>query len=557
MRGSQVFMDSLVAHGVDCIFGNPGTTESPLLDGLVDYPQIEYYVALHEAVAVCAASFYAKASNRNAVANLHVAPGLGNAIGMMYGALKANSPLIVTAGQQDTRMRLRDPLLSHDLVAMAAPVTKWSAEPQNADEMAPLMRRAFKIANDPPAGPVFVSLPIDVMEQETEIPAQGSGELYPRPAAAAEVIEKLVDLVLSSKDPAIVAGDDIAVSGAHQALTDLAEQTGASVYLEGLRSQVSIANRHPHLRSWVGFEAGTIRQILSGHDLVMLIGGPFFEEVWFDAVSAVPEDTVAIQIEESPERLAYNFPLALGVVGQLGETLTLLNSILRKSADAEFRAASESRSRRLREQAAARREALDARLQALWDTTPMSPARAVHEIGSALPEDAVVVDESVTAVLDVAQSFRLEQPGDYYAGRGGGIGQGIAGALGVKVAHPDRPVVALSGDGSAMYSVQALWTAAHHQLDILFVILSNREYRVLKHNLDNYRQRFDARSDRPYPHMDLSHPVLGFAEMARGMGVQARLVSKPEELHQAVRDALSVQGPYLLDVVVSGKVSPS
>ncbi len=159
----------------------------------------------------------------------------------------------------------------------------------------------------------------------------------------------------------------------------------------------------------------------------------------------------------------------------------------------------------------------------------------------------------------MAQSFRLERPGDYFAGRGGGIGQGVAGALGVKVAYPDRQVVALSGDGSAMYSIQALWTAAHHQLDILFVIFSNREYRVLKHNLDSYRQRFDVQSsrpDRPYPHMDLTSPVLGFAEIARGMGVQAKLVSDPEELHQAVREALSAQGPYLLDVVVSGKTSP-
>ena len=185
----------------------------------------------------------------------------------------------------------------------------------------------------------------------------------------------------------------------------------------------------------------------------------------------------------------------------------------------------------------------------------MSPARAVHEIGRALPEDAVIVDESVTAVLDVAQSFRLERPGDYFAGRGGGIGQGVAGALGVKVAYPDRQVVALSGDGSAMYSIQALWTAAHHHLDILFVIISNREYRVLKHNLDTYRLRFDAQSNRPYPHMDLTNPVLGFAEMAKGMGVQAKLVSDPEKLHQAVREALSAQGPYLLDVVVSGKTS--
>ena len=467
MRGRQVFMDSLVAHGVDCIFGNPGTTESPLLDSLIDYPQIAYYVALHEGVAVCAASFYAKASKRTAVANLHVAP--------------------------------------------------------------------------------------DVMEQETEIPAQSSGDLHQRSAPAADTIEKLVELILSSKAPAIVTGDDVAGSGAHRALTDLAEQTGASVYLDGIRSQISIANSHPNLRSWVGFEAGTISGVLAGHDLVMLIGGPFFEEVWFDAVGAIPEGAITIQIEESPGRLAYNFPLTLGVVGHLDETLTGLNAAIRKTANADFRAASESRNQRLQEQTAARRQALDDRLQVLWDTTPMSPARAMHEIGSALPENAVVVDESVTALLDVAQSFEFERPGDYYAGRGGGIGQGVAGALGVKVAHPDRPVVALSGDGSAMYSIQALWTAAHHDLEILFVIISNREYRVLKHNLDTYRLRFDAQSNRPYPHMDLTNPVLGFAEMARGMGVQAKQVSEPEELRQAVRDALAAQGPYLLDVVVSGK----
>jgi len=553
MRGRQVLMDSLVVHGVDCIFGNPGTTESPLLDSLIDHPQIDYYVALHEGVAVCAASFYAKASGKTGVANLHVAPGLGNAIGMIYGALKASSPLIVTAGQQDTRMRLRDPLLSHDLVAMAAPVVKWSTELRRADEVAPLMRRAFEIANQPPAGPVFVALPIDVMEQETEIAARSSGHLYRRPTPEADAVERLAERILASENPAIVSGDDVASSGAHHALAELAERTGAAVYLEGLRSRVSIAGGHPNLRTGVGFEAGSIRLALAGHDLVMLVGGPFFEEVWFDAVDAIPEGATIVQIEESQQRLAYNFPLAVGVVGDLRETLALLNSAIAERASADFRAASEERNRRLREQKAARRQAQDARLQALWDAAPMSPARAMHEIGRALPEDAVVVDESVTALLDVSQSFKLERPGDYYAGRGGGIGQGLAGALGVKVAHPDRPVVALSGDGSAMYSIQALWTAAHHDLEILFVILSNREYRVLKHNLDNYRQRFDVRSDRPYPHMDLTPPVLEFAEIARGMGVEGTRVSEPDELRRAVREALSAKGPRLLDVVVSGK----
>src|SRR5690606_5180253 len=142
------------AHGVEFVFGNPGTTESPLLDALQDAPAVRYITALHEGVALGAATYYAQASGRTGVVNLHVAPGLGNAMGMLYSAFKANAPLLVTAGQQDTRMRLRDPLLGHDLVAMAAPVTKWSAQVERADEMGPLLRRAFKIANDPPTGPV-------------------------------------------------------------------------------------------------------------------------------------------------------------------------------------------------------------------------------------------------------------------------------------------------------------------------------------------------------------------------------------------------------------------
>ena len=169
MRGRQLFMESLRAHDVEKIFGNPGTTENPLLDSLIDYPDIDYVVALHEGVAVSAASFYSQAANKPAVVNLHVAPGLGNGIGAIYGAMKARSPLVITAGQQDTRMRMRSPLLSHDLVSMAAPVTKWSVEPSSADEIAPIMQRAFKIATEAPAGPVFVALPINVMEQELSL----------------------------------------------------------------------------------------------------------------------------------------------------------------------------------------------------------------------------------------------------------------------------------------------------------------------------------------------------------------------------------------------------
>ena len=226
MRGRQVFMDSLVAHGVDAIFGNPGTTENPLLDSLVDYPGIRYFVALHEGVATCAASYYTQASGKSAVVNLHVAPGLGNGIGMMYGALKACSPVVVTAGQQDTRMRLRDPVLRHDTVAMAEPVSKWAVEPQHADEIGPVMRRAFRIANDEPHGPVFVSLPVNVMAGETDITADTSGLLYPKAQPDPDGIERLAQMLLASRSPAIVAGDDVARQGGNDALTKIAEWCG-------------------------------------------------------------------------------------------------------------------------------------------------------------------------------------------------------------------------------------------------------------------------------------------------------------------------------------------
>ena len=154
--GKQVFMDTLVAEGVDFIFGNPGTTELPLIESLNDYPQIDYIMALHEAVAVTMADAYAQVSGNVAVANLHVGPGLGNGLGSLYNAWEGQTPLILTAGQQDNRMRLREPLLGHDLVAMAEPLVKWSVQVESADEMALIMNRAFKIARETPPGPVFV-----------------------------------------------------------------------------------------------------------------------------------------------------------------------------------------------------------------------------------------------------------------------------------------------------------------------------------------------------------------------------------------------------------------
>lgn len=553
MRGRQVFMESLLAHGADTIFGNPGTTESPLIDSLLDYRQIRYIVALHEGVATGAASFYAQATGKTAIVNLHVAPGLGNAVGMIYGGLKANSPMIITAGAQDTRMRLRDPLLGHDLVSIAAPVTKRSTQVEHADEMAPILRRAFKIANDPPAGPVFVALPINVMEEDTDVAAQGPGRLFhatrPDPAS----VQAVATLLLSRRNPVIVAGDDVARTGAVQELVALAEAVGAGVWVEGLRHQTNFPSHHPNARGAVPFDAAAIRKAFDGNDAVLLVGGPFFEEVWYAPGLPFPDGAAVAQIEASHRRLAYNYTVDAGIVGDVRATLVALREAVSAGATPAFKTAAQRRNAALAATKDAETTAQAERTRKSWDRTPMSMARAMAEIRDGLPSGAIVVDESITANIDLARTFEFSVPGDYYSGRGGGIGQGLAGALGTQVAHPDRPVVCISGDGSSMYSIQALWTAAHHELPIVFVILANREYRVLKHNLDTYRQRFGALSNQGYPHMDLGGPQLGFVDMARGMGVSGTSISNAADLAGAVRAAFASKKPHLIEVAIEGK----
>jgi benzoylformate decarboxylase len=551
MRGRQVFMESLLAHGVEHIFGNPGTTESPILDALLDYPQLRYIVALHEGVALGAASYHAQATGRPAVVNVHVAPGLGNSLGMLYNALKARAPLVVTAGQQDTRLRLRGPVLGHDLVAMAAPLTKWSVQVERADELALIMHRAVKIATDPPAGPVFVALPIDVMEQETDQGPLAPGRLHRAPAPDPAGVAEAAALLLGGRRPVIVAGDDAAPAAAE--LLALAERLGAAVWCEGIRARQVVPSRHPNFRLSLPFDAVAIRRALDEADVVLLVGGPFFEEVWYAPGSPLPPGAAAIHVETSPERLAHNLPVTVGLVSEPRAALAALRSAVEREAGDAFRAAAAARNEVLRALKAQDAQAQRARAAKRWDSAPISMPRLMAEVESALPDDAIVVDEAITAGPDLARTIQFERAGDYVGARGGGIGQALPGAIGIKLARPDRPVVALSGDGSAMYSIQALWTAAHHDLAIAFVILNNREYRILKHNMDTYRQRFGAKPDRGYPNMDLVSPDLGFVDIARGLGVEGMRVGHPAELRPALGRALGAGRPFLLDVAIEGR----
>ncbi|HKI98127.1 MAG TPA: thiamine pyrophosphate-binding protein [bacterium] len=553
-KAKQVFMDTLLAEGVEYIFGNPGTTESPMIDSLLDYPQLKYVLALHEAVAVSMADAYAQVSRKVGVVSLHTAPGLGNGLGAVYNAWEGGTPLIVTAGALDTRLRLREPLLGHDLVAMAAPLTKWSVQVEHPDEMALLMSRAFKVARETPSGPVFVSLPLNVLEQETTHGPLTPPNLFPRSAPDAAGLQEAADLLLQAKKPIIVCGDKVADAWAVKDLTALAEQIGASVVNEVLPSRLNFPNTHPHYRDRGANDQASLRRMIGDADAVLLVGGEFFEELWHSDTSPFPEDAVLIQIDPSPRNMARNYSVHCGLIGDVKTTLRMLNEAVSAGASKAYGTAAAKRREELAALKAKEQERQQARIKETWDRSPMSSARLMVELNDALPPNVAVVHEAITAAADLTRTLSFEGETDYLASRGGGIGQGLPGGIGYKLAYPDRPVLCISGDGSSMYTIQALWTAAHHKIPVVFIILNNRVYRVLKLNMTRFRSEFGLGGERAFPHMDLTDPDLDYVSLAKGLGMDATAVRSPEQVGPAVREAFASGKPWLLDVLLDGSV---
>ncbi len=553
-KGRTILMETLIAEGVEYVFGNPGTTELPLVDSLLEYPQIQYILTLQEAVAVTMADAYAQLSGKVGVANLHVGPGLGNGIGSIYNAWEGGTPLVVTAGQQDNRMRLREPLLGHDLVAMAAPVTKWAVEAQNAAELALVLNRAFKVARDQPTGPVFVSLPLNVMEEETTHgplpPSNTFQQALPDPDGVAEAAA----LLLRAEKPLIICGDDVARGGAVDALVTLAEMTGANVFNVVLPSRINFPIGHPHYRDRGAGDQALLRRMVGDADTILLAGGQFFEEVWYVDESPFPEDAALIQIDPAPPNLGRNYPVHVGLVGDVKKTLQALQEQISQRAGDAFREGVRVRCEALAAMKAEENARQVERAEKARGQSPMSTAVLMEALKASLPPDVAVVGEPITAGADLTRTLQFQGPKDYLASRGGGIGQALPGGVGMKLAQPDRPVLAVSGDGSSLYTIQALWSAAHHMIPVVFLILNNATYRILKLNMNRYRSFAGLGGERPYVHLDLNEPDMDFVRIAQGFGVEAERVETPEAVMAAVKKAFDAGRPFLLDAVVDGSV---
>jgi thiamine pyrophosphate-dependent acetolactate synthase large subunit-like protein len=555
MTGKRALFEQLVADGVRHVFGNPGTTEEGFLDLLQDYPQIEFMLALHEGVAVSMADAYARFTRRPAFVEVHIAPGLGNALGMLHNARVGNSPLVLYAGQSPTRSLFQEPHLSGPLVDMARPICKWAAEIQHARDVPQALRRAFKVANEPPQGPVFLSLPMDTLDDEAddvEIVPTTYTHWRTRPDPAA--LDEAASLLLQARHPMLLLGDGVARADAQPEVAAVAERLGAGI-ITGYASEFVVAASHPLYVGSAGLvNPKALRSLLADCDMLLAVGTPVFHFIFPEPVDRVMSpDTQLIHIDLDSWEIGKNVPPRLGIVGDPKSSLRDLELVVcERQTPAQAEAASRRRSD-ISEQTRLRRERGAERARQRWDNVPISASRLMHELKAALPPNALVFAEAITNRGALEAALEPEAPGLLANVRGGGIGPGLPGSLGAQLACPERKVVGVCSDGAAMYSITALWTAAHHRIPVTYVMLNNASYRILKLNMLEYLG--SGAANRRFLAMDLTDPQLRFDRLAEAMGVPAWRVERPDEIGGALRTALAHPGPSLVDVVLDGSVS--
>ena len=545
VSGRAAFLQLLSSEGITHMFGNPGTTELPIMDALANHPEIKYVLALQEALVVAMADGYARASGRLAAANVHVAPGLGNAMGSLFNAKFYGSPVILTAGQQEQGHGLMEPMLYDPLVPLAQPLVKWAIEVTRVEDLPRIVRRAAKVAMTPPTGPVFISLPGDILDDEAALdlgkPTHVDAAVRPSDAA----LERLADRLLAAQNPVLIGGHELATRDALKEAAELAETLGAPAFQQTVPYAAHFLSEHPAFLGALTRNQSQVRAALQPYDLAVFLGADVLRMSVHSAVDALPDGMPVIQIAERDWELGKNYPAEIAINADVKETLRALIPVLKRRMSAA-RAAEVGQ--RLKEIAknnwTVKRERFAAEALAASDKKPMDPRVLMMRISDAIPKDAVVVEEGLTSTFSLQNFLRFRDSQGFYGLASGGIGFAMAGAVGISIALPHRPVVAIVGDGSAMYSIQALWTAAHLKLPITYVIPNNRSYRILKERLVSMRKT------EKFIGMDMRDPEIDFIGLAQSLGVPARRVNDPKDIGSALRECIGSGGPHLLDVSV-------
>ncbi|WP_408958373.1 thiamine pyrophosphate-binding protein [Natrinema sp. 74] len=555
--GADLFTDALESYGVDYVFGNPGTTELPIVDAIGD-SDLEYRLGLHEDIAVGMASGYAQRRRYHShhddsvtpvgVANLHIAPGLAHGLGNLYAAKIAGAPLVVTAGNHSTDFRHEEPILSGRLADMARQFCKWSDEVLNVSTLPTMLRRAFRVAMTPPTGPVFLGLPLDVTMAETDAEPERLGEIPNAGSGDPVQLERAADLLAEAENPVLVVGDHVARSGADAvaAAVDLAEATGARVHGEILSSEVDFPTDHEQWVSYLPTNEG-LTSMLMDTDTLVFAGCSTNTTLTRHEEALVDADTTCIHLSDDAWQVGKNQPADAAIVGDPGLVLQGLTEHVRERLSDDVVAD------RL-EDVADVKAMVDEKMAGYGEGDENGDPRASKaELVDAMERvagDAAIVDEGVTSKYAMLTRWDLG-PEQYMSNKGGGLGYGLPAAVGAAVAEAQleepRDVVGFIGDGSYQYYPHSIYSAARYDLDLTVVVSDNRNYRILKDN--TLHLMGGEEEDYDFVGMDFE-PAVDLVKNAESHGARAERVETPDGIEGALEDALTRDGTDVLDVLV-------
>jgi benzoylformate decarboxylase len=550
ITGRSAFLALLKDEGITHLFGNPGTTELPIMHALKDHPDLTYVMAMQESLVVAIADGFSRASGKLVACNVHVAPGLGNAMGSLFNAKFTGTPMILTAGQQEQGHGLMEPVLYGPLVQMAEPLVKWAVEVTRLEDLPRIVRRAAKIATTPPTGPVFISLPGDILNAEAGIDLGRSTRVDTRVKPSDEALQALVARIMKAQNPVIITGDEIVKSDALQEAAALAELLGCPAYQSSTPYGASFLSESPAFMGALTRLQKQVRETLAPYDLMIVLGADPLRMSVYSEVDPLPDGLGIVQIGLVDWDLAKNYGAEIALKADVKETLRVLVPALKAAGGSALEArAKQGLAALAPKNWTAKRKTLIEQIARSSEKSPIDADWLSLQVVEAMPDHAILVDEGLTSSRQMLALRPHRDRYGYHALASGGIGWGLPASVGVSLANPDRPVVCYSGDGSSMYSIQSLWTAANHKLPLTFIIVNNGGYRIIKQRLLAFH------GDDHYVGMDFIDPPVDFTALAKSLGLEATKVTDPGQLKSVLKSAFSRPGAKLIEVVVNNAVN--
>ena len=487
ITGRSAFLSILRSEGITHLFGNPGTTELPIMHALKDYPEIKYILGLQESIVVAMADGYSRATGKLSACNVHVAPGLGNAMGAIYNAKFVGSPIIITAGQQEQGHGLMEPMLYGPLVQMAEPLVKWAIEVTRLEDLPRILRRAAKIALAPPTGPVFISLPGDILNTEAKLDLGKPSRIKFNISPDDETLKNIKKRILQANNPVIISGHEIAQTNGFNEITKFSEIIGAPVYQQTVPHGSHYPSEHKTYMGAMPRSQTQVKNILENYDLLICIGSDVLRMSVWSSTDPLPKDMSIIHIGIRDWEIGKNYHTEQGILGNVKTTLFNLNNFITNNLSKKYIKNANSRIKAIENKNWSKKKAiLTTKTLKEKDTMPITPNWLMMTLVENISNNNIVVEEALVSSRSLLNFLPFKNSKDFYGLASGGIGWAVSGCIGVSLANNNKTIVAIIGDGSSMYAIQSIWTAAHYNLPIVYVIANNQSYRIIKERLEDF-----------------------------------------------------------------------